>query len=215
MCNPVLKLKNGLKLMPHPATQILVWVCLAIVLQTLSQLPLFACAALLLLLALKIHSQRLFSLMRRTRWIFLSLLLIYAFATPGHALWDADYAPTREGLQDGVLQLARLVCMLASLSILLTLLSRENLINGLYTLLYPARLIGLSRERIAVRLALTLHYAENAMRDTAVDWRAALNTALSGEAEGAEHIELRMRRLIWMDVVLLSLAALILIGIGL
>lgn len=202
-------------MMPHPATQILVWVCLAIVVQILPSVFLPAFAGVLLLVAFKMHTQRLFALMRRTRWIFFSLLLVYAFATPGEALWSWDYAPTREGLLDGMLQLGRLVCMLAGLSILLTLLSREQLIGGLYVLVYPVRYLGLSRERIAVRLALTLQYAENAMRDTAGDWRGAIEGALlSGTGEAAV-VELHVQPLGWRDAALLLLSAALLIGIWL
>jgi energy-coupling factor transport system permease protein len=193
----------------------LVWVCLAIVVQILPPAFLPAFAAVLLLVAFKMHTQRLFALLRRTRWIFFSLLLIYAFATPGEALWSWDYAPTREGLLDGLLQLGRLACMLAGLSILLTLLSREQLIGGLYVLVYPVRYLGLSRERIAVRLALTLQYAENAMRDTAGDWRGAIEGALLPGAGAAANIELHVQPLGWRDIALLLLSAALLIGIWL
>jgi energy-coupling factor transport system permease protein len=200
---------------PHPATQILVWACLAIVVQILPPAWLLAVACLLLLLAVKIHIRRLFTLLRRTRWIFFSLLLIYAFATPGEALWVSDYAPTREGLREGLFQLGRIACVLAALSILLTLLKREQLISGLYTLAYPVRYLGLSRERLAVRLALTLHYAENAMRDTASDWRGAIRQACSGQSLDTAHISLSRHPLGWIDFGLLLAGTALLIGVGL
>lgn len=200
--------------MPHPATQILVWICLSIVVQLLQSSLLPALAGILLFLALRVHAQRLFSLMRRARWILLSLLLIYAFLTPGAAFWTSPYlpSPTHEGMQDGLLQLSRLVCMLAGLSILLTLLPRAQLIGGLYVLAYPARHLGLSRERIAVRLALTLHYAESAMRDTASDWNAAIGSALRTAQAEATHIELHVQALTWLDIILLMAGAALLIG---
>jgi len=190
-------------MMPHPATQILVWISLAVVVQTLQSQLLTVFAGVLLVVAFMMHTQRLFTLMRRTRWIFFSLLLIYAFATPGEALWSWDYAPTQEGLFDGLTQLGRLVCVLAGLSILLTCLPRERLVSGLYLLFQPVRYIGLSRERIAVRLALTLHYAESSMRDTASDWRGAIDSALaSGEKDGMS-IELQVQPINLTDIFLL------------
>ena len=104
-------------------------------------------------------------LLRRTRWIMLSLLVIYAYSTPGQPLSDTlgMFSPSREGLFDGVLQPARLLAALAGLAILLDRLHRQQLIAGLYTLCAPLQWLGLSRERFAVRLALTLHYAEVAM----------------------------------------------------
>jgi energy-coupling factor transport system permease protein len=104
------------------------------------------------------------------------------------------------------MQLARLSCVLAALSILLTLLSREKLISGIYLLAFPARFIGISRERIAVRLALTLHYAENAMRDTASDWRSAIAQALVVGKSHSFDIEMQVQPLARIDILLLVLS---------
>jgi energy-coupling factor transport system permease protein len=201
------------KLIPHPATQILVWISLACAVQTLQSPVLYVLAILLLLVAAKIHAQRLFTLMRRTRWILLSLLVIYAFLTPGDELWSVfDLpSPTYEGVQEGLLQLSRLVCVLAGLAILLTLLTRTQMISGLYVLCYPVRYVGLSRERIAVRLALTLNYAESSMRDTASDWRGAIRHALASGKEHETEIELHVQPLIWMDAFLVAAASALLI----
>lgn len=170
-------------------------------------------AILLLLLAAKTHAQRLFTLLRRTRWILFSLLVIYAYLTPGEALWSVAYmpAPTYEGMLDGLMQLSRLVCVLAGLAILLSLLTRTQMIGGLYSLCYPVRYIGLSRERIAVRLALTLHYAENSMRDTASDWRGAISQAMVAGKEHETEIELQVQPLRWMDAFLVAAAGALLI----
>jgi energy-coupling factor transport system permease protein len=45
----------------------------------------------------------------------------------------------------------------------------------LYSLFAPLQYLGLSRERLAVRLALTLHYAEVAMLRS-VSWRESLRS---------------------------------------
>ena len=190
---------------PHPVTQIALWVCLAIVVQAMQTVVVPVLAAILVFLAYKAHSKRLITLLRRTRWILISLLIIYAFMTPGTVLWTLSYvpSPTREGLLDGLLQLGRLVCVLAGLSILLTSLSQERLISGLYVLAYPMRCIGLSRERIAVRLALTLEYAERAMQETAKDWRSGIEHALVPENDIESEFELPMQMLTWTDGILL------------
>jgi len=193
----------------HPATQILVWVLLALMAQRLQPLALLLASAILLSLALRLSVVQLRSLLRRTRWILFSLLLIYAYTTPGAALWEAlgFVSPTREGLVDGALQLGRLLSVLSGLAILLVLLPEAQLISGLYTLAYPLRWFGLSRERIAVRLALTLEYAEASMRDTASDWRSAIRAALQTSANGAEHVELRLRPFGLADAVALLAGA--------
>ncbi len=149
----------------HPAAQIMTWCLLVATMQALAFGTLLITAGLILLCALVISGHKFIQLLRRTRWIMLSLLLVYAYSTPGQPLLDAFgmYGPTREGLTDGVLQLTRLLAALAGLAILLDRLHRQQLIAGLYTLFAPLQWVGLSRERFAVRLALTLHYAEVAM----------------------------------------------------
>ena len=200
---------------PHPVTQILTWVSLAILVQTLQSAFLPVLAAVLGVVAFNAHPVRLLALLRRTRWILLSILVIYAFLTPGVALWTLPYfpSPTLEGLIDGLMQLSRLLCMLAGLSILLTLLSQKQLVSGLYALAYPLRYLGISRERIAVRLALTLHYAERAMQETAKDWRASIEHALDADKEHEAGFEMPIQMLTWIDALLLIAISAILIGV--
>jgi energy-coupling factor transport system permease protein len=204
-----------MKLIPHPAVQILVWVLLALLAQRLQSLALLALSSILIALALRLCAVQLLRLLRRTRWILFSLLLIYAYTTPGAALWESlgVVSPTHEGLLDGLLQLGRLLSVLSGLAILLELLPQEQLISGLYTLAYPLRWFGLSRERIAVRLALTLEYAESAMSDTAKDWRTTISAALQPAATGATHIELRLQAFGIVDALLLVISAAVLIGV--
>ena len=198
---------------PHPVTQITIWICLAILVQTMQSVFLPLLALVLGFIAIKVHSHRMISLLRRTRWIIFSLMIIYAFLTPGEALWSMRYlpSPTREGLQDGLMQLSRLICVLAGLSILLTSLSQERLISGLYVLSYPLRYIGLSSERIAVRLALTLQYAERAMQETAKDWRSSIERALVIENEHEAIFELPMQMMTWVDAFILIMICSLLI----
>ena len=117
-----------------------------------------ACIALMLYY----RTDNFLKLLRKMRWLLLFLLVIYAFNTPGEYLrgWPFDFAPTYEGLQAGLLQAGRISIMLAGVSILLTITSRESLMAGFFLLLYPLKGIGLPPERLAVRLWLTLHYVE-------------------------------------------------------
>jgi energy-coupling factor transport system permease protein len=204
-----------MKIIPHPAVQILIWMLLALLAQHLQPFALLVLTAVLFGLALRLCAKQLLSLLRRTRWILFSLLLIYAYTTPGTALLGqlGVASPTREGLLDGLLQLGRLVSVLSGLAILLALLSQTQLISGLYSLAYPLRWLGLSRERIAVRLALTLEYAESAMRDTASDWRTTIRDAMQPSTEGTEHIKLQLQPFRIVDVLLLAASAAVLIGV--
>lgn len=191
--------------MPHPAVLIFLWVCLTLALQSLQ-------AALLLLIGLPLLgaaslrcASHLITLLRRTRWIMVSLLFIYAYATPGEAVWPSlgQFSPVIEGISDGLLQLGRLLFMLAGLSLLLSLLPQQQLISGLYTLCYPLRFIGLSRERLAVRLALTLHYAESALHNTSSSWRGNMEHMLAPPPVTQQMIELHTKPFTWCDGLLL------------
>ena len=199
----------------HPPAQILTWCLLVAIMQVLAFGALLIAGGLILLAAFVISRHKFILLLRRTRWIMLSLLLIYAYSTPGQPLSDAlgIFSPSREGLVDGVLQLARLLAALAGLAILLDRLHRLQLIAGLYTLFAPLQWIGLSRERLAVRLALTLHYAEVAMLREAHTWQDILRS-LAPEDRGQKtedrKMELPLGHFAVADALLLSGAMLML-----
>ncbi|OGS90915.1 MAG: hypothetical protein A2Z95_06545 [Gallionellales bacterium GWA2_60_18] len=191
----------------HPAAQILTWGLLVAAMQMLALAPLLAVVLPVMLFTLAVSRHKFIQLLRRTRWIMLSLLLIYAWSTPGAPLFEmlGGFSPSREGLSDGVLQLTRLLAALAGLAILLDRLHRQALIAGLHTLFAPLRWFGLSRERIAVRLALTLHYAEVTMlRKTG--WQDAMRNLFEPHGETERHLELPLYRFGIGDVLLLTIA---------
>lgn len=198
----------------HPAAQIVTWCLLVVILQYLTFKILLAAAGSVFLAALLLSAHKLRQLLRRTRWIMLSLLLVYAYSTPGQPLLEAlgMFSPSREGLGDGVLQLTRLLSALAALAILLDRLHRQQLIAGLYTLLAPLQLTGMSRERIAVRLALTLQYAEVAMLRETNTWQDSLRSLFDPHGESTKHMELTLYRFGIGDGLLVGLALLLLYG---
>jgi energy-coupling factor transporter transmembrane protein EcfT len=196
----------------HPATQIVTWCLLVVALQYLPLEYLLIATSLVLLIALIRSTRKLLQLLRRTRWIILSLLLVYAYSTPGLPLLGSlgMFSPSREGLNDGVLQLTRLLATLAGLSILLDRLDRSKLFAGLYTLLAPLQLIGLPRERVAVRLALTLHYAESAMLRGKQSWQDILRSLFEQYDETGKQMELLLYRFGIGDGLLVGFALLLL-----
>lgn len=196
----------------HPAALIISWCILVVVLQKLTLTSLLMNASLILLTALTLSKHKLFQLIRRTRWVMFSLLIIYSYTTPGQPLFEAlgMLSPSRDGLMDGVLQLTRLLSALAALAILLDRLDRPQLIAGLYTLFAPMQWLGLSRERLAVRLALTLHYAEVAMLRQTDTWQDSLRSLFEPHGESTKHIELPISRFAFGDVLLMSSSLLML-----
>ena len=201
--------------MLHPAVLILTWIFLAIAIQSAHANELLLVGMPPLVIALVLASPRLFTLLHRTRWIMLSLLLIYAYSTPGEAVWPqlAQFSPTIEGGMEGLLQWCRLIFALAGLSIALSLLSQQQLISGLYALGYPLRYVGLSRARVAVRLALTLRYAESALLDTAANWRENMEKMMVQVAVKQQSIELQTIPFTRRDGLLLALSSVLLVWV--
>jgi len=199
----------------HPAVQIIIWIMLALLVQRLQGIVLLATCVVLVALALGVCAEQMLSLIRRTRWIMVVLLFIYAYTTPGVGVLSQfdSLSPTWEGLSDGATQLGRLLSVLAGLAILLAMLPQSRLISGLYVLMYPLQWFGLSRERFAVRLALTLENAESAMRDTASDWRNTIGDALKPSTVGTSHIELDVHAFKLVDALVLLVCAALMIGV--
>jgi len=171
---------------------------------------------LVLAFAFMLSRHKFIQLVRRTRWIMLSLWVIYAYSTPGQALSEqlGMFSPSREGLLDGGLQLMRLLVALAGLAMLLDRLHRQQLMAGLYALFAPLQWLGLSRERLAVRLALTLHYAEVAMLRETRTWQDVLHSLFEPHGEVNRSMELPVYRFNAYDA-LLSVGAAALIWLAL
>lgn len=110
-----------------------------------------------------IQFTRALGMVRRLRWLLLSVVVIYGWFTPGLpvALPLPDYLlPTRIGLETGLLRGITLILILLAAGLLLVTTSRSQLIAALYWLLAPLRYLGLHPERLAVRLSLTLAYVD-------------------------------------------------------
>ncbi len=101
-------------------------------------------------------------LLKRSRWLIASLVLLFALATPGVYILPAlgGYGPTTEGLWLGMEHLMRLLFVLATLSVLLHLTGVEGLVAGLHGMILPLAWLGLDRSRLSVRLMLVLQYVE-------------------------------------------------------
>ena len=168
---------------PHPAARILLWCGWAAAVER-AALPLLiilavACATAFLFAPVCHEGVR---LLRRTRWLLAVLLLTYAYALPGTALWPALgwASPDVEGLQQGTLRAGRLVLMLVGLAVLLATTSRPRLIYGLYALAWPLTWFGFDRRAFAVRLGLTLDYVERTPKPAR--WLDALRAPMPDDA---------------------------------
>lgn len=160
----------------HPTTLLLAWAAFAVAIPWFGVSAIWVASAVLALGVWGGGVSACWRLVRRTRFLLIALIVLYAFATPGVPLFLAWEAPTQEGLLAGALQAWRLLLMIAALALLLVRLSRERLLAGIYGLLAPFRFLGLPLERIAVRLWLTLQYAETGLSGNSLQerWAAAL-----------------------------------------
>ncbi len=152
----------------HPFVKILCFVLILLLTNTLGDQWLIALCAGLCLMAVWSNKRNFLRVVRRMRWLFISLLIIYAFTTPGEYIPEllAYASPTYEGCVLGLLQITKLLIALASLSLLFASSSKQDLIAGLYMLLTPLKLFGLNVERFSARLMLTLDYVEEFAVDT-------------------------------------------------
>lgn len=199
----------------HPALPIMFWCVFVGYMQPAPFAVLLCLTALALALGAALAGRKLVQLLRRTRWIMVSLLCIYAYSTPGQVVvpqWGA-WSPVYEGLQDGAAQLLRLLAALASLALLLDKLHRLELIAGLYSLFAPLRFIGVSRERCAIRLALTLHYAEVGMLRGPSRWQDVLQGLHEPHEAPLHDIALPVHRWAARDGVLAVLLTMMILGL--
>lgn len=151
----------------HPASLLTTWLAAALLLQWLTGPQLLIPAAIVLPAALRWSKPRLLTLLRRARWLLLSIVLLFSLATPGLVLLHLMGEPgsglyltiTDEGLRQAYTHALRLTLLLALLALLLEKLSLTELIGGLHALLAP---LGSHpyRNRLALRLLLTLEYIE-------------------------------------------------------
>ena len=146
----------------HPLVKILYFMFVLLLSSVASSTQLFFLIVFFCLIFLGLKNKTFIYAVRRMRWLFLSLLMIYAFGTPGELipLFPVSFSPTFEGLQLGLLQIEKLLIALAALSLLLLSSSRAQMLLGIYMLLMPFKFLGLNIERFAARLMLTLDYVE-------------------------------------------------------
>lgn len=170
--------------MLHPTVRLLLWSGVVTATQLLPVHGLLAAGALLLPLALLRAGPHMLLLLRRTRWLLLSIAVLFALATPGVFLLPqlGSLGPTWEGVDLGLAHLLRLVLVLAALALMLQFTPIGELVAGLYGVLRPFSWLGLDRGRVAVRLMLVLRYIEQAPRGGS--WREWLDGAeIAADAE--------------------------------
>lgn len=146
----------------HPFVKILLFLFTLLLMSYLSNTYLIIMCLILFAYATWLARSSFLRVVKRMKWLFISIFIIYAFSTPGEYIQylPANVAPTFEGCFLGVVQIAKLLIALAVLSILFTTSSKEQLMIGLHLLLSPLNLLGLNTNKFTARLLLTLDYVE-------------------------------------------------------
>ncbi|MDP1614004.1 MAG: CbiQ family ECF transporter T component [Sulfuritalea sp.] len=139
------------------------------------------------LVALIAATSHLRLLLRRSRWLLLTMLVMFGWLTPGTPQPLAPGA-SQEGLLLGAESLARLFIALSAVALILKALSPAELVAGMRSLLAPLALLGISRDRIAVRLALTLEEVEAAGNTDDAHGGVAATLTLPAPVYGAADI---------------------------
>lgn len=93
-------------------------------------------------------------LLLRLRWLWFSIVLLYAFFTPGRALITGWEVPSVEGLYAGTYRVALLGVMVLLVSLLLSHTPSQRLVFAIYRL--TRWLPGRFAERLAVRIQLVI-----------------------------------------------------------
>ena len=204
----------------HPFVKIACFFFLLLLLQYLSASSIAVLCGLICLLAAVLNLPHFSQLIKRMRWLFLSLLLVYAYATPGEylAFLPLNVAPSFEGLHLGLMQIAKLLIAVASLSALFASTNKSQLMAGLWTLLSPLRLVGLNVERFTVRMLLTLHYVEQitVQPKLKLDFSQLDKLALApDEPDATLPLILAQPAFTWFDKAMLSLMVLAVMGLSL
>lgn len=196
----------------HPAARLLLWGGWAVAVEVATPWSLtllaVALATAFLFAPVRQHARR---LLRRTRWLLLVLFVAYAWSLPGTALIPAWTwaSPSMEGLEAGILRVIRLGMLLVGLAVLLASTEHKQLIQGFYVLAKPLVWLGLDRRAFAVRLGLTLEYAESGRPGA---WREAFDAVSEDDGQPAR-VTLPAQNWQTRDSAVILAALLLLVGI--
>ena len=146
----------------HPVIRIASFLVIAISLAQINQQKLTTAALLMLLFFFiqpSLHAvSQTAKLVFRLRWLFISIMIVYAWFTPGILLvpeWGG-LSPYREGIVIGLMRIAALIIIIASVCILVLQQTREEIMGAIFWYCRPLKLFGVSQQRLAARLVLTM-----------------------------------------------------------
>jgi len=166
----------------HPAAALLACLTAIVVIQFLGW-PGLALAFPVVMLTARESLSRWPYLLRRMRWLLMSVWLILAYGTSGDAIFNVAWLPTHEGVLEATLHVARLGLMLGCLAWLFSSLGHQ----GLLAALHPLARLGITSERLVVRLALVMQNLQTELPKGA--WRDMLDGGNAVYGGGPETLQ--------------------------
>lgn len=143
----------------HPASLILLGFAFLLAASTRSGFLLLLPCLAVNCLALALARRHFVAILRRSRWLLLTMLVLFGWMTLGTPVPGLPGA-TREGLLLALDNIGRLLIAIAVVALLLSRLSPLALVTGLRSLLAPLAPLGDFRDRLSVRLMLTLQVVD-------------------------------------------------------
>ena len=97
----------------------------------------------------------------KLKFFLIITFLLYVFNTPGQYIVVWPYlSPSYEGLSLGLTQIIRLLNSVAMITMMISLMSYQTLIETFYLIIKPFGPLGIDAKRFAVRLYLTMEYVK-------------------------------------------------------
>lgn len=192
----------------HPATRLIAWAGLVVLVQLARGPLLWGFGLFIGVMALAFAARRSRLLVRRIRYLLLVSLVLFAFFTPGELALPGlgPASPSVEGLRLAVAQGLRLLAVVMLAALLLEYTDEAALVSGMLILSRPLSLLGMSSERLAVRLLLVFRYVE---KSPAGGWKSLLVEDVGLEEGG---VALRHAALQWQDWMVIGVV--VLLGVG-
>ena len=136
----------------------------------------------------------------KLKFFLIITFLLYVFNTPGEYIVVWPYlSPSYEGLSLGLTQIIRLLNSVAMITMMISLMSYQTLIETFYLIIKPFGPLGIDAKRFAVRLYLTMEYvkafeSKRKLRFSFKDLSSLLLYSYDKDAVKYTYIEIKQER---------------------
>lgn len=181
----------------HPTTLLILWGCFAVGLPFLSLNALLFCFSLCLGLFFFLKKS-LWSALKQIRYLLIMLMIMHISTM---ILDDTMH------LYSSLIQSLRLMNMIMSLHIILHILSKNEILLGLYYIFRPLTLVGINFDIFLIRLWLTLYYFENFLfaskeQKTLEIWQETYKTLMHAPPLSTKEIHLNVIKFHFLDKII-------------